>query len=327
MKQAIITGTGSYLPEKVLSNEDLERMVDTSDEWIVTRTGIRERRIAGENEASSDMGIKAAQKAIENAGVDPQKIDLVLVATLTPDHAFPSTASIIQSKMNLNAAAMDLQAACSGYIYVLSVAKAYIEAGLYRNILIVASEKLSSIVDYEDRGTCILFGDGAAACIVSDEGKGLRIRDVILGSDGCQAELLIQPGGGSRQPASAESVANRLHFIKMEGKEVFKHAVRRMENSAKDCIERAGLQESDISWLVPHQANTRIIEAIAKRFQVPQERVFITIDKYGNTSSSAIGIALDELLQQKKLEPGENILLTAFGAGLTWGSTVLTYEE
>lgn len=327
MKQAIITGTGSYLPERVLSNGDLERMVETSDEWIVTRTGIKERRIAGEAEATSDMGIKAAQKAIENAKIDPKKIDLVLVATLTPDYAFPSTACIIQSKMNLNAAAMDLQAACSGFIYVLSVAKAYIEAGLYRNILIIAAEKLSSIVDYEDRGTCILFGDGAAACVVSDEGRGLRIRDVILGSDGCQAELLIQPGGGSRQPASQESISQRMHFIKMEGKEVFKHAVRRMETSAKESIERAGLQESDISWLVPHQANIRIIEAIAKRFQVPQDRVFITIDKYGNTSSSSIGIALDELLKEKKVAAGEHILLTAFGAGLTWGSTVLTYEE
>ncbi|MBS0628932.1 MAG: ketoacyl-ACP synthase III [Verrucomicrobia bacterium] len=326
MKQAIIIGTGSYVPERVLSNGELEKMVETSGEWIVTRTGIRERRIADKDEATSDMGIKAALKAIEKAKIDPKKIDLVLVATLTPDHAFPSTACIIQSKLNLEAAAMDLQAACSGFVYVLSAAKAYVEAGLYHNVLVVASEKLSSIVDYEDRGTCILFGDGAAACIVSGEGKGLRIRDVILGSDGCQAELLIQPAGGSRSPASKESVEARMHFIKMEGKEVFKHAVRRMEASAKDCIEKAGLQESDISWLVPHQANIRIIEAIAKRFQVPQERVFITIDKYGNTSSSSIGIALDELLQEKKLAKGDHILLTAFGAGLTWGSTVLTNE-
>jgi len=221
---------------------------------------------------------------------------------------------------------MDLQAACSGFIYVLSTAKAYVESGLYQNVLVVASEKLSSIVDYQDRSTCILFGDGAAACIVSGQGKGLRIRDVVLGSDGCQANLLIQPGGGSRLPASKESIEARMHFIKMEGKEVFKHAVRRMEASAKECIERAGLKESDISWLVPHQANIRIIEAIAKRFQVPQDRVFITINKYGNTSSSSIGIALDELLQQDILKPGEHLLLTAFGAGVAWGATVLTYE-
>lgn len=324
MKQAIIIGTGSYLPERVLTNGDLEKMVDTSDEWIVSRTGIKERRIAAAHESTSDMGIKAAEKAIEKAQIDPKKIDLVLVATLSPDYIFPSTACIIQSKMNLNAAAMDIQAACSGFVYVLSVAKAYVESGLYHNVLVVASEKLSSVVDYEDRGTCILFGDGAAACIVSDQGKGLRIRDIVLGSDGCQGEILIMPGGGSRHPSTKESVEAKMHYIKMEGKDVFKHAVRRMETSSKECIEKAGLQESDISWLIPHQANIRIIDAIAKRFQVPYERVYITIDKYGNTSSSSIGIALDEFLNEKKLLPGENVLLTAFGAGLTWGSTVLT---
>lgn len=324
MKKAIIIGTGSYLPERVLSNGDLEKMVDTSDEWIVSRTGIRERRIAAEGESTSDMGIKAAEKAIEKAQIDPKKIDLVLVATLSPDYMFPSTACIIQSKMNLDAAAMDIQAACSGFIYVLSVAKAYVESGLYQNILVVASEKLSAITDYEDRGTCILFGDGAAACIVSNQGKGLRIRDIVLGSDGCQGEILMMPGGGSNHPATKESVDAKMHYIKMEGKDVFKHAVRRMETSSKECIDKAGLQESDISWLIPHQANIRIIDAIAKRFEVPYERVFITIDKYGNTSSSSIGIALDEFLNEKKLLLGENVLLTAFGAGLTWGSTVLT---
>ena len=324
MKKAKIIGTGSYLPEKILTNADLEKIVDTTDEWIVTRTGMRERRIAGAEESTSDMGIKAAERAIAKAGIDPQTIDLVLVATLTPDYTFPSTACIIQSQLKLNAAAMDIQAACSGYIYALSVAKAYIEAGLYHNILIVASEKLSSIVDYGDRSTCVLFGDGASACIVSDQGKGLIVRDIVLGADGYQTEILMMPGGGSRNPTSKETVEAKMHYIKMGGKEVFKHAVRRMESSSKECIEKAGLQESDISWLIPHQANIRIIEAIAKRFEVPDERVFITVDKYGNTSASSVGIALDELLDQKKLESGEHILLTAFGAGLTWGSTVLT---
>lgn len=325
MKQAIIIGTGSYLPERVLSNSDLEKLVDTNDEWITTRTGIKERRIAAQDESTSDMGVIAAKKAIEKAQIDPKKIDLVLVATLTPDYIFPSTACIIQSKLQLEAAALDIQAACSGFVYVLSVAKAFIESGLYQNILVVASEKLSSIIDYQDRGTCIIFGDGAAACIVSNQGKGLRIRDAVLGSDGCHKDIVWMPGGGSSQPATKESVDARLHYIKMEGKEVFKHAVRRMESSCKECLEKAGLQESDISWLIPHQANIRIIEAIAKRFAVPYEKVFITINKYGNTSSSSIGIALDELLSQKKIAPGENLLLTAFGAGLTWGSTVLTY--
>jgi len=325
MKQAIIIGTGSYLPERVLSNSDLEKLVDTNDEWIVTRTGIKERRIAAPDESASDMGIKAAQKAIEKAKIDPKKIDLVLVATLSSDHTFPSTACIIQSKLKLEAPAMDIQAACSGFIYGLSLAKAYIQAGLYQNILFIATEKLSSIVDYEDRGTCILFGDGAAACVVSNHGPGLTIRDVVLGADGDQTEILMMPAGGSRLPTTKETVESKLHYIKMEGKEVFKHAVRRMESSSKECLEKAGLKESDISWLVPHQANIRIIEAIAKRFEVPQDRVFITIDKYGNTSASAVGIALDELLNQKTIAPGENLLLTAFGAGLTWGSTVLTY--
>ncbi len=327
MKQAKIIGTGSYLPKRVLTNADLEKMVETSDEWIVTRTGMKERRLAATDESTSDMGVKSAQKAIEKAGINPKSIDLVLVATLTPDYTFPSTACIIQSQLELDsAAAMDIQAACSGYIYALSIAKAFVESGIYRNVLIVASEKLSSIVDYEDRGTCVLFGDGASACVVSSEGKGLLIRDTVLGSDGDQKEILIMPGGGSRNPASKETVEAGMHYIKMGGREVFKHAVRRMESSSKECIEKAGLQESDISWLIPHQANVRIIDAIAKRFQVPNDRVFVTVQKYGNTSASSVGIALDELLDEKKLTSGENLLLTAFGAGLTWGSTVLTNE-
>jgi len=326
-KQAKIIGTGSYLPQKVLTNADLERMVETSDEWIVTRTGMRERRIAAEGEFTSDMGVEAAKKALEKAQIDPQSIDLILVATLTPDYVFPSTSCIIQSKLKLEkAAAMDLQAACTGFIYALSTAKAFIEAGLYHNILLVAAEKLSSIVDYKDRSTCVLFGDGASACVISDQGKGLVIQQAVLGSDGEQADILYMPGGGSRHPTSQKTVECGMHSIKMEGKETFKHAVRRMEASSKECILKSGLQESDISWLVPHQANIRIIEALAKRFSVPKEKVFITVDKYGNTSASSVGIALDELLEQKKLSSGDNLLLTAFGAGLTWGSTVLSNE-
>jgi len=327
MKQAKIIGTGSYLPEKVLTNADLEKMVDTSDEWIVSRTGMRERRIAADDEFTSHLGAKAAQIAIEKAGIDPKSIDLILVATLTPDYMFPSTACLIQSQLKLeNTAAMDIQAACSGYIYGLSTAKAFIESGLYKNILFVASEKLSSIVDYEDRKTCVLFGDGAAAAIISAEGKGLIIKETELGCDGNQANILQMPAGGARNPATKETIDKRMHFITMEGKEVFKHAVRRMESSVKQCMEKAGLKEGDISWLIPHQANIRIIDAMAKRFQIPKEQVIITVDKYANTSSSTVGIALDELLAEKKLTSGENILLTAFGAGLTWGSSVLSYE-
>jgi 3-oxoacyl-[acyl-carrier-protein] synthase-3 len=326
--QARITGTGSYVPERILSNQDLEKIVDTTDEWITTRTGMKERRIARSDEYTSDMGFQAAERAIASAGITPDQIDLILFATLTPDFAFPSTACLLQARLKaVNAAAFDIQAACSGFVYVLSQAKAYIESGLYQNILIVASEKLSSIVDYEDRNTCVLFGDGAAACVVSNRGDGLMIRDVSLGADGELAELLILPAGGSRKPASQETLCAREHYLKMEGKEVFKHAVRRMEAASKLSLDRVGLKESEISWLIPHQANMRIIEAIAKRFEVPNDRVFLTIHKYGNTSASSIGIALDELLKTHKLQHGENLLLTAFGAGLTWGASVLTHSQ
>ncbi len=319
---------GSYLPQKVLTNHDLEKMVETSDEWIVTRTGMKERRIADKNEFTSDMGVKAALLALERAGKSVDDIDLILVATLTPDYMFPSTAALIQAQLKATkAAAFDFQAACTGYLYGLSIAKSYIESGLYKNILLIASEKLSSIVNYKDRNTCVLFGDGAAACVVSDCGKGLYIRELCLGADGEVADLLIMPGGGCREPATVETVANYRHTIQMGGKEVFKHAVRRMENAAKDCIDKAKMQESDIDWFVPHQANERIIDAIAKRFSIDEEKVYKTVHKYGNTSASAIAIALDELMREKKILKGENILLVAFGAGFTWGATILTQVE
>jgi 3-oxoacyl-[acyl-carrier-protein] synthase-3 len=324
---AKIIGTGSYVPERVLTNQDLEKMVDTNDEWIVTRTGMKERRIARADEFTSDMGLAAAKKALEASQVPAESLDLILFATLTPDYVFPSTACLIQTQLGaVKAAAMDVQAACTGYLYVLGMAKAFIESGTYKNILIIAAEKLSSIVNYKDRNTCVLFGDGASAAVISSEGKGLAIREVSLGSDGELAKLLILPAGGSRQPATHETVDCNLHFLQMEGKEVFKHAVRRMEASSKEVIDRAGLKEEEITWLIPHQANMRIIEALAKRFQVPMEKVFITIHKYGNTSASSIGIALDEMLRQNNAQKGDNILLTAFGAGLTWGASILTHE-
>lgn len=325
--KAKIIGTGSYVPEKVLSNQDLEKMVETNDEWIVTRTGMKERRIARADEFTSDMGLEAAKKALEASKTPADSIDLILFATHTPDYVFPSTASLIQAHLGAaKAAALDVQAACTGYLYVLAMAKAFIESGIYKNVLIVASDKVSSIVNYKDRNTCILFGDGASAAVVSAEGKGLLIGDVSLGSDGELAKLVILPAGGSRQPATKETVDCGLHYLQMEGKEVFKHAVRRMESAAKEALEKAGLKEEEITWLIPHQANMRIIEALAKRFQVPMEKVFITIHKYGNTSASSVGIALDELMRQNTVQKGENILLTAFGAGLTWGASVLTHE-
>jgi 3-oxoacyl-[acyl-carrier-protein] synthase III len=328
MVQARIIGTGSYVPEKVLSNRDLEQMVETSDEWIVTRTGIKERRIAKENEYTSHMGIQAAERALEAACIEPSQIDLILFATITPDYLFPSTACLLQAKLKMTrAAAVDIQAACTGYLYALSMAKAFIEAGLYRTVLIVAAEKLSSIVDYKDRNTCILFGDGASAAVVAGSGKGLLVRDICLGADGELSELIGVPAGGSRRPASAETIAEGLHYLKMEGKEVFKHAVRRMESATKECLDRSGVTQKEISWLIPHQANMRIIESLAKRFEVPIDKVFMTLHKYGNTSASSLGIALDKLLGEHQISNGENLVLTAFGAGLTWGAGLLTFQE
>ena len=324
-QKARIVSTGSYLPEKILSNSDLEKMVDTSDEWIMTRTGMKERRLAATDESTSEMGFQAAKRAMEKSGIDIEKIELILFATLTPDYPFPSTACLIQARLGaFNAAAVDLQAACTGYIYALSQAKAYIESGMYRSVLVVAAEKLSSIVNYQDRATCVLFGDGAAACVVAAEGKGLFLSNICLGADGRLAELLIVPAGGSKKPASIETVQANQHYLQMDGKEIFKHAVRRMEMAARHCLESASLKEEQIKWLIPHQANMRIIEAIAKRFDLGMERVFLTLHKYGNTSASSVGIALDELLQEKDVKEEDNILLVAFGAGLTWGAAILT---
>jgi 3-oxoacyl-[acyl-carrier-protein] synthase III len=326
--QAKIIGTGSYLPERVLTNRDLEQMVETSDEWIVSRTGMKERRLAGPQEYSSTMGAAASRAAIDDAHLTPGQIDFILVATITPDYTFPSTACLIQDQLGAKSAgAADLQAACTGYLYALSIAKALAEAGVYRNILVVAPDKLSSITNYKDRSTCVLFGDGASACVVSCEGKGLAIEIVRLGADGGCAELLIMPGGGCRQPATAASVAENQHYITMAGNEVFKHAVRRMESASKECLEAAKIEEKEIAWVIPHQANIRILDAIAKRFEhLPPERIFKTIHKYGNTSASSVGIALDELLKAGMAKTGEKILLTAFGSGFTWGAAILRYE-
>jgi len=328
MRQAKIIGTGSYLPERVLSNGDLELMVETTDEWIVSRTGMKERRLARPDEYTSSMGAAAARAALQDAGISPEAVDFIIVATLTPDYIFPSTACLIQHAIGAKAAgAADIQAACTGYLYGLSLAKAWVESGTYRNVLVIAPDKLSSITNYKDRSTCVLFGDGAAACVVSSEGKGLLLKTVRLGADGEQAELLMMPGGGCRNPASAETVSTGLHFIKMAGNEVFKHAVRRMESASKECLEAAGVDEKEIAWVIPHQANIRIIDAMAKRFEhLPPERVFKTVHKYGNTSASSVGIALDELLKAGMAKSGEKILLTAFGAGFTWGAAVLSYE-
>lgn len=323
--KARIIGLGSYLPENILTNLDLEKMVETSDEWIVSRTGMKERRLANVQEFASDMGAAAGKQALEKAGVSASDIDLILVATMSPDYVSPSTAALIQSTLEAaNAAAMDLQAACSGFIYGLSTAKAFVESGLYRNILVIAAEKMSAFIDYKDRNTCVLFGDGAAAAVISNKGDGYLIDSVCLGADGTLASLLLIPGGGARHPTSHETVAQRMHYMKMDGKQLFKHAVRRMSTAATDCLAKAGLTDEQISWLIPHQANARIIDAIAKSLNIPLDKVYKTLHKYGNTSASSIGIALDELTQQYDIAAGEHLLLAAFGGGLTWGALLLT---
>jgi 3-oxoacyl-[acyl-carrier-protein] synthase-3 len=322
---ARIASLGSYLPKRVLSNQDLEKMVETSDDWIVSRTGMKERRIADSQEFPSDMGTYAAQKALEAANLRAEQIDMIIVATMSPDYISPSTANLIQSNLGANkAAAMDIQAACTGFLYGLSIAKAFIESKIYRHVLVIATEKMSSFIDYKDRTTCVLFGDGAAAAVIKGEGAGLRIDSLCLGADGELANLVQIPAGGSRNPASIDTISQGLHYFKMSGNEVFKHAVRRMSAAARECLQQAGLEESAVSWLVPHQANKRIIDAMAKNFNFPDQKVYQTVHKYGNTSASSIAIALDELTHEHTLKEGEHLLLTAFGGGLTWGASILT---
>lgn len=326
--KARIVSLGSYVPKNVLSNADLERMVETSDEWITQRTGIKERRIADPHEAASDLGTEAARKALSKSPIPADQIDYILVATMSSDHLTPSTAAIIQNNLGIGPIpALDIQAACTGFLYGLSLAKAYIESGMYRNILLVATEKMSFATDYTDRSTCILFGDGASAAVISSEAPGLEINYVSLGADGTLANLIVIPSGGSRSPPTAETVEKNLHFIKLEGKEVFKHAVKRMAQSATHCLERENLAIGDLAWVVPHQANLRIIEALAKVLGVPEEAVYKTIHKYGNTSASSIPLALDGLLQEKEVKPDDKLLLIAFGAGLTWGGALLTQSK
>lgn len=327
-KAARIVGMGSYVPEKILTNADLEKMVDTNDEWIVSRTGIKERRIAAEGECSSHMGTQAAMRAFENCSVRKDQIDMLIVATMTPDFVAPSTASLIQAQLGIPAVpTMDVQAACTGFIYALSMAKAYVESGMYSHVLVIASEKMSTVVDYTDRNTCVLFGDGASAAIVTNYGKGLSVNAVTMGTEGALAEIVYVPGGGSRIPASIKSLEEKQHYIVLNGREVFKNAVRRMAASAEECLKAEGLSQEDLTWMIPHQANERIIDAIAKNLEFPQEKIYKTVHKYGNTSAASVPLALDELIRNEALKKGDRLLLVAFGAGLTWGSVILTVVE
>jgi 3-oxoacyl-[acyl-carrier-protein] synthase-3 len=321
-----ILGVGKYLPEKVLTNKDLEKMVDTTDEWIVTRTGIKERRIAAKDEVTSDMAVKAAREALKSAGMKPEDIDFIIVATITPDMFFPSTACQLQYKLGIvNVPAFDISVACSGFVYGLTIADQFIKSGLYKHILVVAAEKLSAITDWEDRSTCILFGDGAGAAILGPVKEG-GILATHLGADGSKGDLLQLPAGGSRMPASKTTVESKLHTIKMEGNILFKHAVKIMADAALAVTEPLGLKGDDISIIIPHQANLRILNALAKRMGVdPQKKVYLNIEKYGNMSAASSAVALAEAVEEGRIKKGDIILMDAFGGGLTWGALVIKW--
>ena len=325
-RSASIVSTGAYVPSRVLSNADLEKMVETSDEWILSRTGIRERRIAADDEFTSDMGARAAEQALQLGGIDPKSIDLIIVATCTPDTVFPSTACYIQHKIGATrAAAFDVQAACSGFLYALVTAEQFIASGAYETILVVGAEKLSSIVDWTDRNTCVLFGDGAGAVILKHRpgARGLLAYD--LGSDGSQTEILSVPASGCRIPLTSEILDQRLQYLQMSGKEVFKYAVTAMNRSAEECLEKAGCKPAQVRWFIPHQANQRIVDAVAQRMSVGLEHFVINLERYGNTSSACMPIALHETNMTGKLDRGDLVLMVSFGGGLTWASTVLEW--
>lgn len=325
--EVCIAGTGSYVPEKILTNKELAARVDTSDEWIVTRTGIKERRIAAEGEFTSHMASKAARNALEQAGISADEIELIIVATITPDKPTPATACYVQQQIGASkAVAFDISAACSGFLYAMKISKRLISDGAFKNALIIGAEKLSSVTNWSDRSTCVLFGDGAGAAVLrrSEPGEG-SIVATEMGTDGNLTHLLEIPGGGSACPITSENVNDQLHTLNMQGKEVFKIAVNRMKEAAEKVIARAGWHPEDIACVIPHQANLRIIDAIADRLAVPNERVFINLDKYGNTSAAAVAIALDEANRTGAFKRGDHIVLVVFGAGLTWAAAAVRW--
>lgn len=319
-------GTGKYVPEKVLTNKDLEKMVDTNDEWIVTRTGMKERRIAAEDQASSDLAYEASLIALKNAGIAPEELDLIIVATITPDMSFPSTACLLQERLGAKkAAAFDLSAACSGFIYSLANASNFIALGIYKNALVIGAECLSKITDYTDRNTCILFGDGAGAVVLGEVPEGRGFKSFELGADGSGGALLKLEGGGSRCPSSSASLEEKKHYIYMAGSEVFKFAVRIMGNAAEEALRKAGLSKEDIDLLVPHQANIRIIQSAIHRLHLPEEKCMINLHKYGNVSAASIPIALAEAAEEGRVKEGDVVVLVGFGGGLTWGASALVW--
>ncbi len=323
--RATITAVGAYIPEYILDNHELSKMVDTSDEWIMTRVGIKERHILKEEgEGSSFMGVRAVQDLLNKTGVKPEEIDLVICATITPDHAFPATANIICDKVGIrNAQGFDMNGACSGFLYSLDVATKFIQTGSKKKVIVVGADKMSSIVDYTDRTTCVLFGDASAAVLVEPTTEDIGIKDSILESDGAGRHYLYMKGGGSAYPSSHETIDAKMHYIYQDGKTVFKHAVSRMADVSVEIMKKNNISPEELAWLVPHQANLRIIDATAKRMEIKKEQVMINIERYGNTTAATIPLCLWEW--EKKLNKGDNIILAAFGAGFTWGATYIKW--
>ena len=321
-----ITGVGSYVPEKILTNADLEKLVHTSDDWITTRTGIKERHMAAKDEFTSDMAAKAAQRAMKMAGVTASQIDLIIVATITPDMPFPATACFVQQKIGAKrAAAFDLEAACSGFIYGLEIGQQFIMSRTHDTVLVIGAEKLSAITDWKDRNTCVLFGDGAGAAVLQNRENSHGLLTALMGADGGKANLLFMPAGGSRCPATRESVDARQHFLHMNGKETFKNAVQAMCSAAQEVLRRCEVDITRIKCVIPHQANRRIIDAVGERLGATPEQMFINVNRYGNTSAASVAIALDEAVASGKIQRGDLILLVVFGAGLTWGAAVIEW--
>jgi len=325
-QMASITGIGSFLPSKILTNQDLEKIVDTTDDWIIQRTGIRERRIVENDMVTSDLATHASFKAMEDAGISPAEIDMIITSTITPDYIFPSTSCTIQQKIGATrASAFDILAACSGFVYALSIGRNFVNSGAAKTVLIVGSECLSRITDYTDRTTCVLFGDGAGAVVIQNSQIKHQIIDTNLVSDGSQAEILIMPGGGSKNPTSLETVQKRMHYIQFKGKEVFKLAINNITNLVLDTVKKNGFTLEDIDLIIPHQSNLRIIEATMEKLKLPMGKAFINIDKYGNTSSASVPIAIDEAQKEGRLKKGSLVMLVAFGGGLTWGSSIIRW--
>jgi 3-oxoacyl-[acyl-carrier-protein] synthase-3 len=329
MINARIIGTGSYAPKKVVTNHDLEKILDTSDDWITERTGIKQRHIAEKGEVTSDLAFEASQRALKAAKLSPQELDVIIVATLTPDMVMPNCGCALQTKLGAkNAVAYDIYAACTGFIYGLSIANAYIKSEMYKNILVVGAEILSRVTDWEDRTTCVLFGDGAGAVVLQRQSSKQGKRGVLsthLHSDGALGNLLSLPGGGSLNPTSNDTIAKRMHYIKMKGNETFKAAVRALGEAAQEALDHNKLKHEDLDFLVPHQANLRIIQAMAQRLKMPMEKVVLTLPKYGNTSAASIPMALDEAVRDGRIKDNHLLLLEAFGGGLTWGSALIRW--